>query len=288
MAVSPSHKFGQIIGDLLEKAIEPFLFDFADRHGLYLDKHGQRSARRGKKVTWHDKYGNSHDLDYVIERDGTDGSIGTPVAFIESAWRRYTKHSRNKAQEIQAAILPLSETYERYAPFLGVVLGGVFTDGARKQLASRGFEVLFFDYDVVIEAFEIVGINAYFDELTPDSVFAAQVQKWSDLTEEEKDSVATALVDKNLFEVNRFMSNLETIVGRKIRSIVIVPFWGSERSFDHIPDAVDFICNYAEETQELELKKFEVQIRYTNGDSIDAKFVDRNQCVTFLREFISK
>lgn len=101
MAESPSHRFGQIIGNLLEAVIEPFLTDFATRKCLYLDyQKNPRKARKGKKVTWEDPYGNVHDLDYVLERYGTDESTGTPVAFIEVAWRRYTKHSRNKAQEI--------------------------------------------------------------------------------------------------------------------------------------------------------------------------------------------
>ncbi|TSA48493.1 MAG: DNA methylase, partial [Deltaproteobacteria bacterium] len=84
MAESPSHKFGQIIGNLLEAVIEPFMTDFATRKFLYLDyQNNPRKARKGKKVTWKDPYGNVHDLDYVLERNGTDESTGTPVAFIE-------------------------------------------------------------------------------------------------------------------------------------------------------------------------------------------------------------
>src|SRR3972149_1431769 len=102
MAESPAHKFGQIIGDILEAAVEPLLRGFAEEHGL----------------------------DYVLERDGSNGKMGKPVAFIETAWRRYTKHSRNKAQEIQGALMPLLETHKDDAPFLGAILAGVFTDGA--------------------------------------------------------------------------------------------------------------------------------------------------------------
>ena len=46
MAVSPSHKFGQIIGDVLEAAILPMLSAFASKHGLYLDKKGPRRTRQ--------------------------------------------------------------------------------------------------------------------------------------------------------------------------------------------------------------------------------------------------
>jgi hypothetical protein len=121
MAESPSHKFGQIIGDVLEVAIEPVLSLFAQENGLYLDKKGPRPARKGMKVSWTDLSGNVHDLDFVLEKNGSLTKIGTPVAFIESAWRRYTKHSRNKAQEIQGAILPLAATYQNSAPFIVTV-----------------------------------------------------------------------------------------------------------------------------------------------------------------------
>jgi hypothetical protein len=111
MAEAAGHRFGQLIGEYCEKAVEPLLKEFADRHGLFLDKAGDRPARSGKKVKWIDSYGNSHNLDYVLERGGTPEKVGTPVAFIESAWRRYTKHSRNKAQEIQGAILPIRDKH---------------------------------------------------------------------------------------------------------------------------------------------------------------------------------
>ena len=82
MAESLSHKFGQIIGDLLELAIYPHLQRFARKNKLYLDKNGEREARKGKKVTWLDINGNKHDLDFVLERGGKENVIGSPVAFI--------------------------------------------------------------------------------------------------------------------------------------------------------------------------------------------------------------
>lgn len=172
MAISHSHKFGQIIGDLLELAITPHLENFVKDKNLFLDKKGDRTARKGKKVTWIDNHGNKHDLDFVIERNGSDVKIGQPVAFIESAWRRYTKHSRNKAQEIQSAIIPLRDKYSGNSPFIGVVLAGVFTNGALKQLESLGFNVLYFTYDSVIKSFAKYGIDASFDEKTTEDSFA--------------------------------------------------------------------------------------------------------------------
>src|SRR3989337_2854442 len=153
MAESLAHTFGQIIGNILEAAVEPGLRKFAAEHDLYLDQKGKRSARKGKKATWTDLYGNAHDLDFVLERGGTDKTIGTPVAFIETAWRRYTKHSRNKAQEIQGAIHVLALTHKYSCPFTGAILAGVFTEGALTQLKSLGFHILYFPYNSIVEAF---------------------------------------------------------------------------------------------------------------------------------------
>nr|MBP8083761.1 DNA methylase [Spirochaetota bacterium] len=139
MASSNSHKFGQIIGDALEMAVEPFLRYFATEHNLYLDVKGPRAARPGSKVTWIDINGNKHDLDFVLEKYGSESLIGSPVAFIECAWRRYTKHSKNKAQEIQGAIIPLFDKYKSDHPFTGVILAGEFTDNSLVQLKSLGF-----------------------------------------------------------------------------------------------------------------------------------------------------
>jgi hypothetical protein len=183
MGEALGHKFGQTLGEYCEKAIEPLLQTFADKHSLYLDKQGIRPARSGKKVKWLDSYGNSHDLDYVLERGGTANKIGTPVGFIESAWRRYTKHSRNKAQEIQGAIMPVCDKHRYCAPFKGCFLVGEYTSGAREQLLSMNFHLLHFDYQTIVEAFKIVGIDASFNEGTSDAEFSNKQRKWERLSD---------------------------------------------------------------------------------------------------------
>ncbi|MCX6774567.1 MAG: DNA methylase, partial [DPANN group archaeon] len=195
MAISPAHKFGQIIGETLEAAIEPLLAKFASEHKLYLDKKGSRPCRKGMRCSWTDLLKNSHDLDFVLERAGSLYKQGIPVAFIEVAWRRYTKHSRNKAQEIQGAILPLAETHRDAAPFKGAVLAGVFTAGALKQLKSCGFTVLFFPYETVLEAFKTCGIDPSFGESTSDGVFALKIQAYEKLSRTERDLIGKELLN---------------------------------------------------------------------------------------------
>jgi len=106
----------------------------------------------------------------VIERDGTSGNQGRPVAFIEAAWRRYTKHSKNKAQEIQGAILPIAEKHRWDTPFLGAIIAGEFTGNSISQMESVGFNVLYIPYDTIVDAFSSQNVAVKFDEETEDKV----------------------------------------------------------------------------------------------------------------------
>lgn len=285
MAISPSHRLGQIIGDVLEEAIHPLLAAFASKHGLYLDRKGRRPCRKGSKCSWTDLNGNSHDLDFVLERDGTEEQKGTPVAFVETAWRRYTKHSRNKAQEIQGAIEPLAETYKHAGPFKGAVLAGVFTAGAIEQLKSLGFTVLYFSYDSVLAAFLQAGIDASFDEDTPDIECQLKVDKWVNMPKRRKQIVPGALIKGNAAGVEKFTASLTATVGRQILRILILPLHGSAIRADTIKDAIGFIQDYPQNRRASHFQRYEIQIQFTNGNEITGRFRDKVSAIAFLREY---
>lgn len=288
MAESPSHKFGQLIGNLLEELIEPFLSTFARRNGLYLDyQKNSRTARKGKKVTWEDPYGNLHDLDYVLECGGTDVVLGTPLAFIEVAWRRYTKHSRNKAQEIQGAILPLAEKYKWSNPFLGAVLAGVFTDGSLEQLRSLGFHVLYFPYDTIVEAFASCCINVAFDESTPDAEFQNCVQQIEGAEPLIMRRVKEHLSDANKAGIEKFVTSLKLRLDRMVQKVVVIPLYGVSNEFATIDDALRFLDDHSIYEGCGDFRKYEVLISFTNGDRVEGSFKDKKKIREFL-QFVAK
>lgn len=286
MAKSPTHKFGQIIGFVLEQAVEPHLRAFADRHGLYLDTKGPRKARgKRKKISWVDQYENAHDLDYVLERGGTDERSGEPIAFIETAWRRYTKHSRNKAQEIQGAILPLRETHSRSAPFIGAILAGVFTSGALNQLRRHRFTTLFFSAEEIAKAFRRVGIDAQVMEDTPDEEVALRVAAWEKLSVARRAIVPRALVEIDSSEFRSFMSALERTVTRRVVLVRILPLHGEAADWTDVAGAIRFIESYNESAEAKPVIRYEIEIRYNNEDKITGNFRDKASAVDFLRSY---
>ncbi|PYU49855.1 MAG: DNA methylase [Acidobacteria bacterium] len=281
MAESPSHQFGQVIGDILEAAVKPVLQEFADKYNLYLDKQGPRPTRDGNKVSWVDKNGNKHDLDFVLERSGTPRIVGTPVAFIETAWRRYTKHSRNKAQEIQGAIMPLVETYGT-SPFIGAVLAGEFTEGALSQLDSLGFAIAYFPYKTVLEAFSTVGIDASSDERTADSEFAKRMRRWNNLADSDKQKVGRLLLRLNARQMGNFMGRLEKTINRQVKTVRILPLHGEPKEWKNVGDAIKFISNYKEDSPSSEFCRYEVTILYMNGNRITGEFQNKKEAIQFL------
>ncbi len=285
MALSPAHQFGQIIGDVVEVAILPLLEDFTSKHRLYLDKKGERPCRKGLKCRWQDSKGNWHDLDFVLERGGAPDRPGTPVAFIETAWRRYTKHSRNKAQEIQGAILPLAQTYRHAAPFMGVVLAGVFTKGALDQLKSLGFTVIYFSYERVLAVFDEFRIDAAFDEDTPDSHFKRKVKDYRALSTQAQTKLARQLLRANEAGVQEFVAALTKAVSRKIERVIVLPLHGTIKEVTTVIDAIDFITRFEEHSATQAFQRYEIQIRYSNGDSIEANFADKETAIRFLRGY---
>jgi flagellar hook protein FlgE len=288
MADSPSHKFGQLIGDLLEDIMVPELQAFCDERGLYLDKKGTRGAARGgKKVTWVDKFGNNHDLDFVIEKNGTAHKRGRPLAFIEAAWRRYTKHSRNKAQEIQGAILPIAEKHVWDQPFLGTVLAGEFTDGSVTQMQSSGFKVMYFPYDTVVSAFATVGIHAAFGEKTPHGDFQRAIDQVLALSTTQRHTLRNSLIEKNSALLATFFSNLKDALDRKIQNIVLIPLHGGENHFTDSAQARSFINGYNTAlVHDYAFRRFDIMVEYDNGSKVQLQFETKPEAVEFL-EYIA-
>lgn len=287
MAQSPTHRFGQIIGDVVERSLRKPLSALARKHNLYLDFKHEREARQGNtNVGWRDHKGNVHNLDYVLEHGGSERKIGRPKAFIEIAYRRYTKHSRNKAQEMQGAILPLAETYASDHPFLGIVVAGVFTAGSLAQLRSHGFGVVYFPFASIVAAFRSVGIDAEFDEDTPDREVARKVAAWDKLDAGAADKVAVKLRSLHRADLSEFFTRLEVVLLRSVAQVFVVALHGASCTAMSIDDAIRFIQSHDESPQSLAFCRFEVNVRYTNGDEVRGSFSTKVEAVRFLEGLV--
>ena len=285
---SPGHKLGQLIGNFFERFFSSRLIDLAEELGLYCDQKGFRPEVRGrkKKVTWIDNRGNAHELDYVLERNGAIDKKGVPVAFIELAWRRYTKHSRNKAGEIEAALVPLKETYSDTCNFLGAILGGEFTEGALKQLTSKDINVLYIPYRKVMDAFLVKGIDLDYPENAADDQKRALVEAWENLGPGDMLSIEQRFADSVSSNYSEFAESIKSALLRKIERIRILPLFGSEMLFASVKDAIAVVEKFDVVNASAEkFCRFESYIKFTNGDRIECSFQDRRKTIEFLEMY---
>ncbi|HCG7129085.1 TPA: hypothetical protein NJ327_001819 [Vibrio parahaemolyticus] len=277
MANSPAHKLGQLLGNFIESRFTSILQQICFQRNLYLDVVGQtRAARRGKKVTWEDIYGSKHDLDFVIERFGSYDSLGEPVALIECAWRRYTKHSKNKAQEIQGAVLPIAQKHYMQKPFLGAIIAGDFTAPSITQLNSCGFKTLYFTSDQIFTAFDTHQLNMRYGESTSDEMALSKVQQFESLDSAQLDSVWRTLTLSAQGQIQLFTQELIASLDRRITTIVISPLYGNSHVFHDTSEAMNFLSqtDFSIVPQLHSLQRIFVRVEFGNGDKIEGTFSD--------------
>lgn len=144
---------------------------------------------------------------------------------------------------------------------------------------------LHIDYDEIVQAFAEYGIDIHADEGTPDHYLQEQVDKFDALTPQDILDLGATLRACAPDEYRRFMEELEASVIRKIERIVILPLAGRPFEFTTLDQAVDALCGGDMPIHEQEFVRFEIMIRFNNGDSIDAKFGAAGDAIEFLETF---
>lgn len=281
---SPSHRFGQIIGDTFEETMIQYLRPIADKYSLYFDHRHPRSARKGQKeVRWADINGNTHKLDIVMERNGDEAHLGDPCVFIEIAWRRYTKHSKNKAQEISGAIRPLITKYSDFTPFFGAIVAGVFTQSSLNQMRTEGFEVLYIPIGIIEQAFGVVGIDAHWEENTPSHILQEKVDAFELLTPDDVECIKAELISLISEQLGEFCFKLCNSLERKIDTIRVISVFGDEGIFATIDEACNFIAASNYRSCQFEFYRYEIYVRYSNGDKLEAQYTEISNAIAFLQ-----
>ena len=234
MAEAAGHKFGQFVGESCEAALEPILQAFADKHGLYLDKKGKRACEERRLRPVDRPLRVPHNLDYVLERGGTPGEDRDTGRLHQERLEAVHEALEEQGPGDHRSRPPDRQKHHFSAPMIGCILVGDYSAPSLEQLLGIGFKVLYLDYDSVKEAFRTVGIDAHFDEKTPDSVHVARKQQWDALSSADQAKVWETLVELNRRNLENFMLHLERAV--KHRSMPSESFpctvlpWSASRS----------------------------------------------------------
>lgn len=242
---SAGHKLGQLVGDWFEQYfVQPVLQSVSSQLRLYLDSRFQQRPARGEKIVWHDEDGHAVDYDFVLELEGTPEQLGSPVAFIESFWRRGSRHSRDKARDDAGKLLPMRDVHPT-ARFLGIVAAGDFTTPARQFVQQRGIDLFYIPKGKIVEAFAAVGLQMDYPDRLPEpekAILAGAFGKA--LTQKRKLQAAEKL--RNLVgapSINGYVDRVRAALSALPQEIRIIARRNSAPAvFECIEDATTFLA----------------------------------------------
>lgn len=148
-----------------------------------------------------------------------------------------------------------------------------------------GFHLLFFPYQPIVQAFKSLGVDAEFDEDTPEKDFGKKISRWNALSKKAQRSVADHLVKAHERDIKAFFDALDKSVTRRVEKIIVIPLYGQESEYSSVGDAIAFLSSYESTAVQGRVYKYEIHIRYNNGDKIMAEFADKTAAVEFLMKY---
>jgi len=149
-------------------------------------------------------------------------------------------------------------------------------------MRSQGFSVLYFELDAVVAAFRTHDIDAYFDEDSSDKSVRTKVNAYEALGDDAKNNIAAALREQNTEGLKHFTQELESTLSRQIGSVYILFLHGPTIEAGTVQEAIRLIKQYGEEGTVESFVRYEVIVRYSNGDEVTGKCESKTQAVKFL------
>jgi hypothetical protein len=260
-----------MVGDWFEECfVYPLLQQVADRLKLYLDSRFRLRAARGERLVWRDKAGNAVDYDFVMEMDGTETTLGIPVAFIESFWRRGARHSKDKARDDSGKLLPMRDAYPT-ARFLGIVAGGDFTGPAKLLLQARGIDVLWIPKAKIVAAFEALRLVMDYPDSASEAAKVSVLRAFETKFTPKMRTKAAAKVRELVGQptLDSYVARVRGALGALPQEIRFIERHSSAPAvFESVREASAFLENPAFDFGDP-LQSFVYQITYSDGSEFE-------------------
>jgi hypothetical protein len=79
------------------------------------------------------------------------------------------------------------------------------------------------------------------------------------------------------------MASLAAAVSRQIERVIVLPLHGKTYEVKTVDDAVKLLQAYDDKRGGGDVNRYEIQIRYNNGDKVEASFHDKEAAIKHLR-----
>lgn len=144
---------------------------------------------------------------------------------------------------------------------------------------------MYFSYAELCRLFETVGVSIHWEENTSEAELQSivdSVQALEDGRVEKLRENFYALYGSRLEQLaNALCDALDTVVSE----VIVVPLHGVARVLNTAVDAVCFLQDY-DEAAAVPILRYEITVRYRNGDEYTMKCASRAKAVQFLNQYI--
>jgi hypothetical protein len=163
-------------------------------------------------------------------------------------------------------------------------LGGEITEGAKRQLQSHGIAVLHVPFAAITGAFEKNGVNLRYLESASNADKWNIIERWNALPSEGLGLIREDVIEAIKPQYAAFMERLRTALNRTVNKIRITPVYGKEVVCASLADALQVMHAhdpFQGTLANLAFIRYEIAIEFTNGDSIVAKFQEKQSAIEF-------
>jgi len=161
-------------------------------------------------------------------------------------------------------------------------VAGEFTGGSIDQLKSLGFHLLHIPYSTIVDAFSSSGVDASFDETTPDAEFQRRIDRIDSMSGMEIQALQRRRAEDCKMLIDQFLGELGDTLDRMVESVIVLPLCGAEHVFESISEAERFVGEFDPERVTGTLQRFEAIVKFSNKDRVEGSFVDKKGLMRFL------
>ncbi len=94
-----------------------------------------------------------------------------------------------------------------------------------------------------------------------------------------------AILKTDMAGLNQFMQALGVAATRQIVAIVVIPLHGPILTLSSVRSAIEFVQGYNEAQCQKPFVRYEIEVRYNNGDQIRGSFMDKGGAIDFLHTY---
>ena len=105
------------------------------------------------------------------------------------------------------------------------------------------------------------------------------------LTPTQKARIAAEILHRHNDQFAAFFQGLCASLERIIVQVFILRLSGPKRQFASLEEAIRFIATHDQTEPVSDFVRYELIVRYSNGDEVQGKFQTKEKAMTFLRSF---